>query len=62
MKCEKNTQSKNPKVVKTKTRRITLSSNCAVTGSKKSKFIKEKEAKGLLRLTGKIPLFSHLSK
>ena len=36
LKCRKNTESKNPKVVKTKT----VSSNCAVCGSDKSKFVK----------------------
>ena len=44
LKCRKNTESKNPKVVKTKTGRIMLLSKCAVGDGKKSKFIKEQEA------------------
>ena len=41
LKCRKNTESKNPKAVKTKNRRTMILSNCGVSGSKKSKFIKE---------------------
>ena len=41
-------ESKNPKVVRTKSGRIMLLSKCAVYDSKKSKFIKEEEASGLL--------------
>ena len=48
LKCRKNTESKNPKVVKTKNGRIMLSSNCEVCDSKKSKFIKEQKASRLL--------------
>ena len=48
LKCRKNTESKNPRVEKTKNRRIMLSSNCAVCGSKKSIFIKEQKLCGLL--------------
>ena len=44
----KNTESKNPKVAKTKNGRIMLLSKCAVYDSKKSKFIKQQEASGLL--------------
>ena len=48
LKCRKNTQSKNLKVVKTKNGRIMLLSKCSVCNSKKSKFLKEQEARGLL--------------
>ena len=41
LKCRKNTESKNPKVERTKNRRIMLLSKCAVCDSKKSKFIKQ---------------------
>ena len=44
LKCRKNTESKNPKVARTKNRRIMLLSKCAVCDSKKSKFIKQQEA------------------
>ena len=48
LKCRKITESKNPEVVKTKNGRIILLSECGVCDSKKSKFIKEQEASGLL--------------
>ena len=48
LKCRKNTESRNPKVVKTKNGRIILLSRCAVWGTKKSEFMKEQEASGLL--------------
>ena len=47
LKCRKNTESKNPKVARTKNERIMLLSKCAVI-IKKSKFIKEQKASGLL--------------
>ena len=62
----KNTECKYPKVVKTKNERIMLLAKCAVCGSKKSKFIKEQEASGLLSSLGidttlsKIPLVGPL--
>ena len=57
LKCRKNTESKNPKVVTTKNGRIMLLSKCAVCDSKKSKFIKEEETTGLLSsLERKTPL------
>ena len=39
--CRKNTESKNPKVVRTKNGRINLLSKCAMCDTKKSIFIKE---------------------
>ena len=47
LKCRKNTESKNQKNCKTKIERIMLLSNCAVSNSTKSRFIKEQEASGL---------------
>ena len=55
LKCRKNTESKNPKVAKTKSGRIMLLSKCAVRDSNKSKFVIEKEVSGLLSSLG-IPL------
>ena len=52
LKCRKNTETKNPKDVKTKNRRIMLSSKCAVRNSRKSKFMKQQEARGLLSSLG----------
>ena len=48
LECRKNTESKNPKIARTKNGRIMLLSKCAVCDSKKSKFIKQQEASGLL--------------
>ena len=57
LKCRKNIESKNPKFARTKNGRIMLLSKCAVCDNKKSKFIKEQEASGLLSSLGiKIPL------
>ena len=52
LKCRKNTESKNTKVLKTKNERIMLLSKCAAFISKKSKFIKEQEARGVLNSLG----------
>ena len=64
LKCRKNTESKNPKILKSKRRRIILLSKRAVCGRKKSKIIKEQEARGLLyKLIGiKVPILSDLPK
>ena len=57
LKCRKNTESKNPKVARLKNGRIMLLSKSAVCDTKKSKFIKQQEASGLLSSLGiKIPL------
>ena len=53
LKCRKNTESKNPKVIKTKNGRIMLLSKYAVCDNKKSKFIKEQESRRLLSNLGK---------
>ena len=57
LKCRKNTESNNLKVARTKSRRIILLSKFVVCDSKKSKFIKQQEASGLLSSLGiKTPL------
>ena len=57
-KCRKNTEIKHPKVARTKNGRIMLLLKCVVCTSKKSKFIKEKEASGFLSsLVTNTPLF-----
>ena len=57
LKCKKNTKSINPKVSKTTNAKAMILSTCAICGRKKSKFIKEQEAKGLLSNIGlKTPL------
>ena len=66
LKCRKNTESKNPKVARTKNERIMLLSKCKVCDTKKSKFIKEQESGRLLNSLGiktilsKIPLVGPL--
>ena len=59
LKCKKNTKNIDTKIVKTKNGRFMLSSKCAACGSKKSKFMKEQEAKELLSNLG---IKAHLSK
>ena len=57
LKCRKDTENINPKVSKTSNNRIMVLAKCAICGSKKSKFIKNQEAKGLLSNLGiKTPL------
>ena len=62
----KNTESKNPKFIRTKNGRIMILSKFAVFDSKKSKFTKKQEASGLLSSLGikaplsKIPLVGPL--
>ena len=51
-KYRRNTESINPKVLKTTNGKAIILSTCAICGSKKSKFIKEQEAKGLLSNLG----------
>ena len=52
LKCIKNTKSINPKVSKTSTGRTMVLSKCTICSSKKSRFIKNQEAKGLLSNLG----------
>ena len=57
LKCKKNTESINPKVSKTTNGKAMILLTCDICGSKKSKFIKEQQAKGLLSNLGfKTPL------
>ena len=52
LKCKKNTKSINPTVSKTTNGKTMILSKCAICGSRKSKFIKEQQAKGLLSNLG----------
>ena len=57
LKCRKDTENINPRVSNTSNDRTMILSKCAICGSKKSRFIKNKEAKGLLSNLGvKTPL------
>ena len=51
-KCRRNTKSINLKVSKTTNGKAMILSTCAICGSKKSKFIEQQEAKGLLSNLG----------
>ena len=59
LKCRKNTENINPRVSKTSNGRTMVLSKCAICGSKKLRFIKNQEAKGLL---GNLGLRTPLSK
>ena len=51
------TENTNPKIVRNKQNRLMIQSNCATCDSKKSRFIKEQQAMGILsNLEIKIPL------
>ena len=55
--CRKYTKNVNPKIVKNKNNRSMIQANCAICNSKKTRFIKEQLAKGLLSNLGiKTPL------
>ena len=57
LKCKKDTKNVNSKVFKTENCKTMLSSKCDLCSSKKSRFTKEEEAKGLLSSLGlKTPL------
>ena len=57
LKCKKNTKGINPRVSKTKNSKTMVVSKCAISGTKKSRFIKKREASGILTSLGlKIPL------
>ena len=64
--CKKDTKNIDPKIVKTKNNRLMMISKCAICNNKKSRFIKEQEAKRLLSNLGiktplsKIPLLNVL--
>ena len=47
LKCKKRTRSIDPKVSATINGKTMILSKCAICGSKKSKFIKKQETKGL---------------
>ena len=57
LKCRKDAENINPRVSKASNNRTIVLSKCAICGSKKSRFIKNREAKGLLSNLGiKAPL------
>ena len=52
LKCKKDTADIDPKMVKTKNNRLLMQSKCSVCGTKKSRFVKKQDAKGLLSNVG----------
>ena len=64
--CKRDTENIDPKMVRTKINRLIMQSKCSVCGIKKSRFVKEQEAKGLMGNLGirtplsKIPLLNVL--
>ena len=66
VKCRRDTENLNSKVFKTKSERLIMQSKCTNCGIKKSRFVKEQEAKGVLSnlgiktLLSKIPLLNVL--
>ena len=57
VKCRKDTENIDPKMVRTRNNTLIMKSKCSVCGIKKSIFVKEQEAKGLLNNLGiKTPL------
>ena len=60
LKRRKNTESKNPGVVKAKNGRKIVLTNCGVRDSKKSKFIKEQQVIRPLIMISKTPLLGKL--
>ena len=66
VRCRKDTENISPKMVRTKNNRLIMQSKCSICGIKKSRFVKEQEANGLLSNLGiktplsKIPLLNVL--
>ena len=66
LKCRKDTENINPKVSSTSNGKAMILSKCAICGSKKSRFIKNQEAKGLLSNLGlrtpssKVPILCNI--
>ena len=66
VKCKNDSENIDPKIFRTKNNRLIMQSKCPVCGIKKSRFVKEQEAKSLLSNLGiktpvsKIPLLNVL--
>ena len=52
VKCRKDTENIDPKMVRTKINRLVMQSKYSICGIKKSRFVKEQETKGLLSNLG----------
>ena len=66
LKCKKDTENIDPKIFRTKNNRLLMQSKCSDCKNKKSRFVKKKDAEGLLSNLGiktpfsKIPLLNVL--
>ena len=66
IKCKKDNENIDPKIVRTRNNILVMQSKCFICGIKKSRLVKEQEAKGLLSNLGiktplsKIPLLNVL--
>ena len=66
LKCEQNTENISPRISKTNNDKTMLLSKCAISGTKKSKFIKKQKSNGWLSSLGiktplsKIPLLGNI--
>ena len=66
LKCEKHTENINPQVSTTSNDKSMIFSKCAICDGKKSRFIKNQKAKGLLSNLGirtplsKVPIFGDI--
>ena len=64
--CKKYTKNNNPKIVRNRQNRLMIQSNCVTCGSKKSRFIQEQQAMGIISnlgikaLLSKVPLLNIL--
>ena len=64
--CKKDTENIDPKIFETRNNRLVMQSKCSVCKNKKSRFVKEQDAKDLLSNLGintpfsKIPLLNVL--
>ena len=67
MKCKKDTENIDPKIVTTKNKRLLMQSECSDCGNRKLRFVKKQKAKGILSELGiktplsKMPLLNILS-
>ena len=59
---KKNTENKDPKVIKRKNGRLLLLSKCSVCGNQEARFTKQQKAKGILSSSGIRAPLSNISR
>ena len=60
LKCKKNTKNIDPTISSTSNGKSMILIKCAICGSKKSRFIKNKEAKGIRTPLFKVPILEDI--